>query len=395
MYSLLLVFIYIAFVGLGLPDSLLGSAWPVMQVELGAPLSYAGLVTMIISAGTVVSSLFADKMLRKMSAGVLTTVSTLVTAIALFGFSLSRSVVMLCIWAIPYGLGAGAVDAALNNYVAVHYSSKHMSWLHAFWGVGAAISPYIMSYCLMGGLGWSNGYFSVSVIQIIISIALFLSLPMWKKAVASSGEQADSTDGTPDLTFAQKLKIPGVWCVLTLFFAYCSLEQTAGIWATSYLVTYRGIAEETAAAFASMYFLGITAGRFACGFVADRIGDKTLTRMGIIVSAVGVIMVAIPVKTHVLALSGLIIAGLGSAPIYPSVIHSTPSNFGARNSQAIIGLQMAFAYIGITLMPPIFGLVAEHTSIALYPFYLLVFSVIMIIASEKLNKITKNKKAAE
>ena len=189
MYSLLLVFIYIAFVGLGLPDSLLGSAWPVMQVELGAPLSYAGLVTMIISAGTVVSSLFADKMLRKMSAGVLTTVSTLVTAIALFGFSVSRSVVMLCIWAIPYGLGAGAVDAALNNYVAVHYSSKHMSWLHAFWGVGAAISPYIMSYCLMGGLGWSNGYFSVSVIQIIISIALFLSLPMWKKAVASSGEQ--------------------------------------------------------------------------------------------------------------------------------------------------------------------------------------------------------------
>lgn len=391
MYSLLLVFIYIAFVGLGLPDSLLGSAWPVMQIELGAPLSYAGLITMIISVGTVISSLFADKMLKKMSAGVLTTVSTLVTAIALFGFSTSRSVLMLCIWAVPYGLGAGAVDAALNNYVAVHYSSKHMSWLHAFWGVGAAISPYIMSYCLTSGHGWSNGYFSVSIIQIAITAILFLSLPMWKK-LAAIGEQAEATtEDAPELTFVQKLRIPGVWCVLALFFAYCSLEQTAGIWATSYLVTYRGIDEETAAAFASMYFLGITVGRFACGFIADRIGDRTLTRMGIIVSAIGVIMIAIPVSTHAVALSGLIIAGLGSAPIYPAVIHSTPSNFGAKNSQAIIGLQMAFAYIGITLMPPLFGLIAEHTSIAVYPFYLLIFSVIMIIASERLNKIVKSK----
>ena len=390
MYSLLLVFIYIAFVGLGLPDSLLGSAWPVIQGELGVPLSYAGIVTMIISFGTVISSLLSDKIIKKFSAGLVTTVSVLTTAIALFGFSISKSFVMLCLWAIPYGLGAGAVDAALNNYVSVHYSSRHMSWLHAFWGVGAAISPYIMSYCLVGGFGWNNGYFSVSVIQIVITVMLFCSLPIWKKK--AEAESNDSTENAPELTFVQKLRIPGVFQILLLFFAYCALEQTAGLWASSYLVNYRGVDADTAAAFASMYFIGITLGRFLCGFVADRLGDKMLIRIGIAVSAIGVVMIALPLGTNILALAGLIVAGVGSAPIYPSGIHSTPANFGKANSQAIIGLQMAFAYIGTTLMPPLFGLIATHISIALYPFYLLAFSVIMVIASESLNKIMKKKK---
>lgn len=391
MYSLLLVFIYIAFVGLGLPDSLLGSAWPVIQGELGVPLSYAGIVTMIISFGTVISSLFSDKVIKKFGAGAVTSVSVLTTAIALFGFSISKSFILLCIWAIPYGLGAGAVDAALNNYVSIHYSSRHMSWLHAFWGVGAAISPYIMSYCLVGGFGWNNGYFSVSVIQIIITVMLFSSLPIWKKKAETEAEEDTVREDTPELTFFQKFKIPGVFQLLLLFFAYCALEQTAGLWASSYLVSYRGVDTEIAAAFASMYFLGITLGRFLCGFVADRLGDKSLIRIGIAVSALGVIMIALPFNTNILALAGLIVAGIGSAPIYPSGIHSTPTNFGKKNSQAIIGLQMAFAYIGTTLMPPFFGLIANHISIALYPFYLLAFSVIMLIASESLNKIMKKK----
>ena len=391
MYSLLLVFIYIAFVGLGLPDSLLGSAWPVIQGELGVPLSYAGIVTMIISFGTVISSLFSDKVIKKFGAGAVTSVSVLTTAIALFGFSISKSFILLCIWAIPYGLGAGAVDAALNNYVSIHYSSRHMSWLHAFWGVGAAISPYIMSYCLVGGFGWNNGYFSVSVIQIIITVMLFSSLPLWKKKAEAEAKEDTVREDTTELTFFQKFKIPGVFQLLLLFFAYCALEQTAGLWASSYLVSYRGVDTEIAAAFASMYFLGITLGRFLCGFVADRLGDKSLIRIGIAVSALGVIMIALPFNTNILALAGLIVAGIGSAPIYPSGIHSTPTNFGKKNSQAIIGLQMAFAYIGTTLMPPLFGLIANHISIALYPFYLLAFSVIMLIASESLNKIMKKK----
>ena len=391
MYSLLLVFIYIAFVGLGLPDSLLGSAWPVIQGELGVPLSYAGIVTMIISFGTVISSLFSDKVIKKFGAGAVTSVSVLTTAIALFGFSISKSFILLCIWAIPYGLGAGAVDAALNNYVSIHYSSRHMSWLHAFWGVGAAISPYIMSYCLVGGFGWNNGYFSVSVIQIIITVMLFSSLPLWKKKAEAEAKEDTVREDTTELTFFQKFKIPGVFQLLLLFFAYCALEQTAGLWASSYLVSYRGVDTEIAAAFASMYFLGITLGRFLCGFVADRLGDKSLIRIGIAVSALGVIMIALPFNTNILALAGLIVAGIGSAPIYPSGIHSTPTNFGKKNSQAIIGLQMAFAYIGTTLMPPFFGLIANHISIALYPFYLLAFSVIMLIASESLNKIMKKK----
>lgn len=390
MYSLLLAIIYIAFISLGLPDSLLGSAWPVMHEGLGVPVSYAGAVTMIIAGGTIISSLSSDRLTRKFGTGLVTAVSVLMTALALFGFSVSGEFWMLCLWAIPYGLGAGAVDAALNNYVALHYASRHMSWLHCFWGVGASISPYIMSFALAGGHGWSSGYRYVSIIQIVLSVCLFASLPLWKQSHTQKTEEKVEARA---LSFGQMLKIPGVVSVLILFFGYCALEQTTGLWASSYLVDYRDVSAETAAQFASLFFLGVTFGRFLCGFVADRLGDRTLIRVGILTAAVGVVLVLLPVQADLPALAGLIIIGFGCAPIYPSIIHATPFNFGKENSQAIIGIQMASAYVGATFMPPLFGVVASYVGIWLYPLYLMVFAVLMLILSESLNRIIdRNKK---
>ena len=382
--SVLLALIYLAFISLGLPDSLLGSAWPVMQAELGVPISYAGIVTMIISGGTIVSSLLSDRLTRKLGAGLVTAASVLLTAVALFGFSVTHSFWALCLWAIPYGLGAGAVDAALNNFVALHYSSRHMSWLHCAWGVGAAISPYIMSYCLTGGYGWNNGYFSVSMIQVVLTAVLFASLPLWKqKDSGKAGEEA----GARALSLPQALKIKGVPLVMVTFFAYCAMEQTTGIWASSYLVQYRGIRTDMAASFGSFFFLGITVGRFLCGFIADRLGDKMLIRVGIFTALTGVLLILLPVKTDIPALTGLLVIGFGSAPIYPSIIHSTPFHFGKENSQAIIGIQMASAYAGATFMPPLFGLLTSFLNIGLYPVYLLLFGILMLVMSERLNRI--------
>lgn len=386
MYLLLLAIIYIAFISLGLPDSLLGSAWPVMHKQLEVPLSYAGIVTMIISSGTIISSLMSERVTRKFGAGLVTAVSVFMTAAALFGFSISNSFILLCIWAIPYGLGAGAIDAALNNYVALHYSSRHMNWLHCCWGVGAAISPYIMSYCLIGGYGWNSGYRSVAIIQIILSAFLFISLPLWKKNGSGSKNGNGEENDTEIVGLRQALKIRGVKLVLITFFGYCALETTAGLWASSYLVLHRGVAKEIAAQFASLFFIGITFGRFLCGFISDKFGDKQMIRYGLTIITFGIVLIILPIGTNITALAGLIIVGLGCAPIYPAIIHSTPSNFGAENSQAIIGIQMASAYTGSTLMPPVFGVIADNINIGLYPFYLLFFAALMIIMSEKLNR---------
>ena len=382
MFSFLIVIIYIAFISLGLPDSITGSAWPVMHGELGVPLSYVGIVTMIIAGCTIISGLTSDWLTRKLGAGLVTAISVAMTAIALFGFSVTESFLPLCFWAIPYGLGAGAVDAALNNYVALHYASRHMSWLHCFWGVGAATGPYIMSYALTSGAGWNNGYRIISVIQIVLTVVLFASLPMWKKRTneAENGGEVKSNG------IIGSLKIKGVPLVLVMFFGYCALEATAGIWASSYLVEYKGTDTETAARFASLFYIGITVGRFVCGFVADRIGDRNLIRLGLAVIAAGLVMIMLPVEINAVALAGLVIVGIGCAPIYPSVIHATPTNFGKENSQAIIGIQMASAYVGTTFMPPIFGVIAQNISIGLYPFYMAVFAVLMVVCSEWLNK---------
>ena len=394
MYSLLLVIIYIAFISLGLPDSLVGSAWPVMHRDLQVPVSYMGIITMLISGGTILSSLFADRLTRKFGTGPVTAVSVFLTAAALFGFSVSDSFLLLCIWAVPYGLGAGAVDASLNNYVALHYASRHMSWLHCFWGVGCSVSPYIMSYALTAHSSWSLGFRIVSVIQIVLTTALFLSLPLWKKAAAAkikpaqdnkpaTASSGESSTAKP-LPIGRMLRMKGVPLVLATFWAYCALESTTGIWASSYLVQHRGIDAETAAMFASLFYLGITFGRFLSGFVADRLGDRRLIRIGTLTVLAGAVLVLLPLPLHFPALAGLIVIGLGCAPIYPSIIHSTPANFGAENSQAIIGVQMASAYLGSTFMPPLFGLLAAHVSIGLYPAYLLLFGGLMLFTQKRL-----------
>ncbi len=379
MYTLLLLLIYLAFISLGLPDSLLGSAWPVIHQELHVPLSYAGAVTMIISFGTICSSLMSERLTKKLGVNIVTVCSVLLTAIALYGFSTASAFWMLCLWGIPYGLGAGAIDAALNNYVALHYNSRHMSWLHCFWGVGTIISPYIMSYALTTSV-WQNGYRMVSFLQMGITVILFVTLPVWK-VNRKANEQ--KTEQAAVIGIRGALKIKGVPQLLLGFFSYCSLESTLLLWSSSYLVGAKGVTAQKAAAFASLFCIGITAGRFLSGFVTERLGDYNLIRIGTGIMLLGCIAMILPVKTDVAALGGLVVMGLGCAPVYPSIIHATPDNFGAQNSQAIIGIQMASAYVGSTFMPPVFGLIANHISVALMPFFVLFFIVLMYIMVKK------------
>ena len=383
MFSLLLAIIYLSFISLGLPDSLLGSAWPVMRAELAAPLSFAGVISMIIASGTIVSSLLSERLTRRLGTGLVTAGSVALTAAALFGFSVSPSLAALCLWAVPYDLGAGAIDAALNNYVALHYSSRHMSWLHCFWGVGASISPYIMAAALSRTGQWQLGYRAVSLIQIVLTVLLFLSLPLWRKTAA--GEPAG--DNAPLLGLRGAVRIPGVPNILLAFFAYCGAETTAGLWASSYLAGVRGVAPETAAGFASLFYLGITFGRFLNGFVADRLGDRRMIRIGALVMGAGTLLILLPLPSPLPALAGLLIFGLGCAPVYPSIIHATPLNFGAENSQAIIGVQMASAYVGTTFMPPLFGLLANAISLRLFPLFLAALLLLLAVMTEKLNRL--------
>ena len=391
MATLLLALLYVAFVSLGLPDSLTGSAWPVMHQDLGVALSSAGVITMIISFGTVVSSLLSDRLTAKFGTGAVTAVSTLLTALALFGFSVSNAFWQLCIIALPYGLGAGAIDAALNNYVALYYSSRHMSWLHGFWGLGALISPYIMGACLTGSLGWRGGYRTVSIIQTVLTAILFVSLPFWRKTTQKF-EEKDKRVGKA-LGLKRVLKLKGVVWLLVAFFCYCAAEATAMLWASSYLVRNRGISEETAASFGSLFYIGMTAGRMLCGFVTEKLGDKKLIRIGAAGMLLGIALLALPVQTDVFALAGFVVIGFGCAPVYPSIIHQTPTSFGEENSQSVIGIQMASAYIGTTFMPPLFGLIAQYIDIVLLPIYLLLFTVFMFVCTERLNAIVKKRNA--
>ena len=383
MISLLLAIIYLAFISLGLPDSLLGSGWPVMYKEIDASISYAGIITMIIAGGTIVASLLSDRLIRKMGTGLVTAASVFLTATALFGFSISSSFLMLCIFALPYGLGAGAIDAALNNYVALNYSSKHMSWLHCFWGVGASISPYIMSFALSQNMGWRSGYRIVSIIQIVLTFVMFMALPLWKNKQTTEVEEVAKN---APITIKEKMKIRGIKEVMVAFCAYSAFEAMCCLWISTYLVECRSIESESAAAFASLFYLGITIGRFIIGFFADKLGDKALIRLGISVILVGMFFVILPFNSYVPALIGFAIIGFGAAPVYPAFIHATPENFGRENSQAIIGMLMTSAYIGSTFMPPIFGFVAEYTTVSIYPFWLLILLLTALVISEKLNK---------
>ncbi|MEE1318846.1 MAG: MFS transporter [Ruminococcus sp.] len=391
MFHLLLAVIYLSFISLGLPDSLLGSAWPTIYQEFDVPVSFAGIIFMIISAGTIISSLQSDRLTKWFGTGKVTAVSVLTTAIALWGYSVSTEYWMLVLWAIPYGLGAGSVDASLNNYVALHYKSRHMSWLHCMWGVGASTGPYIMSFVMTGGNSWNTGYLVISIIQIVLTAILFITLPLWK-----TGKTADNTEVAEEkakpLTLKEIIKVPGVKQIMLMFFCYCALEQTAGLWASSYLVLMHNIDAETAASYGSLFFIGITVGRAISGFITMKLNDNQMIRLGQAIILIGIVMMCLPFGYEI-ALAGLVIIGFGCAPIYPCVIHSTPDNFGKDKSQAIIGVQMASAYAGNVLMPPLFGIIANNISVALFPVYMLLILAVMTAMHIILKrKITHNMK---
>ncbi|MCH4163328.1 MAG: MFS transporter [Lentilactobacillus diolivorans] len=382
----LLMVMYIVDVSLGLPDSLLGSGWPKMHLDLNVPLSYAGFVTMIIALNTIFSSLSSNMVTTKFGAGVVTLVSILLTTVGMLGFSISSQFWMLCLWAIPYGLGAGAIDAATNNFVALNYDSRQLNWLNSFYSVGTIISPYIMGSCLSTSAGWHLGYIIAGSIQMTIALIVFASLPLWKntRQVKPINHQTKRR-----LTNWQMMKIPGMRTALITFFAYSTVEQTAGLWASTYMVRVHGISLATAAKFGSLFYIGITLGRFFAGVISDRIGDQWLVRTGCIVIFIGIAMISMPISNDHFAIIGLITIGLGCAPIWPAILHATPINFGADKSQIVIGIQMAAAYTGTTTMPPLFGWLASHFGMKLFPVFLLGFAVAVLIASERLARVAR------
>ena len=383
MFATLLALIYLCFISLGLPDALLGSAWPTMVGALRVPLSASGILFMIIALGTVVSSLLSERLICRWGAGRVTACSVGLTSIALLGFSLSSRFAQLCFWAIPYGLGAGSVDAALNNYVALHFASRHMSWLHCMWGVGALTGPMVMGAVLSRSQPWTMGYRIIALLQAAITLVLLLTLPLWRtRAEASEMHEPPH----PPLRLRETLSIPGALSVMLCFFCYCALEQTVGLWASSWLVAHRGIDTVGAARFGGFFFIGITAGRGLCGFISYVLCDRQMVRLGAALLGLGIALLLFPGR---IALAGLILIGAGCAPVYPSLIHATPAHFGAARSQAMIGLQMAAAYVGTAIMPPAFGLLSQILSLRLFPLMLLLLLLVMVFMHECLERQTR------
>lgn len=387
MYLFLLALIYLAFISLGLPDSLLGSGWPEMHLEFGVPTSYMGIVSMIISGGTIVSSLLSSRLTDKFGTRIVTVSSVFLTVIALFGFSFSNAFWMLLLFAIPYGLGAGAIDAALNNYVALHYKAKHMSWLHCFWGIGTIISPFIMGFALTNS-SWEMGYRIVGFIQLGIAIVLLATLPVWKVNETKREEEKKNVG------IVSAFKMKGVPFLLLGFLCYCAAEATTMGWASTYFVEVKGLSTEEAASFASLFYIGITLGRFVSGFVTEKLGDKKSIFIGFGILLSGILLLALPIDSYIAAVVAFVVIGFGCGPIYPSIIHSTPSNFGKENSGAIIGIQMASAYVGSTFMPPLFGLLGNATTFKIMPYFILFFFVLMAIMIWLTFKVTKKKGAS-
>ena len=379
MLTILLIIIYIAFISLGLPDAILGSAWPLMHTDLNVPISYAGIATMIVSGGTIISSFFSEKMIRKFGTGKVTTISVLLTATGLLGIYFAPSFIWICLLGIPLGIGAGAVDAALNNFVALHYEAKHMNWLHCFWGIGATSGPFIMSLFLLNQNGWRIGYATIGIIQAILVICLFISLPLWRQFETTQKVEEEDDN---DIKIKSLLKIPGAKPTLIAFFCYCAVELTTGLWASSYLVVNDGLAVELAAKWASFYYLGITVGRFIAGFLTMKLTNTQMIRIGQTICIIGAILLVLPI-TSVFKLIGIIFIGLGCAPIYPAMLHETPNRFGKELSQHLMGIQMATAYVGSTLIPPLFGALSKVLGLQMLPYFLLIFLIIMLVSSEK------------
>lgn len=378
---LLLIVIYLAFISLGLPDSLLGAGWPSMYKSLGSPVYFAGIISMIIAAGTVISSLFSARFINRFGVATMTTVSVLLTALALLGFSYSDNFIFLCLLSIPLGLGAGCVDVALNNYVALYYEAKHMNWLHCFWGVGAAIGPFIMAGYLARGESWSNGYITVGWIQIGLVLVLLASFPLW---VRKTNEQHEGENPESKVSFKKLLSIPGLKSALIIFFCYCTIEATFGLWGASYLVFTRGFKVEDAAKLVAIYYGGITIGRFISGFVSLKLSNKTLVKLGQGLILLGLLVLLLPFQLT--QLPSFFLIGLGCAPIFPSLLHETPRNFGKKYSQSIMGMQMASAYIGITLMPLFFGKLASYTGYSSLIWFLGIVLFIKIYINLDLNR---------
>jgi fucose permease len=400
-----LVIIYLSFISLGLPDSLLGAVWPVMQPDIGASFESAGFVSMIVAGGTIVSSLVSGSLIQRFGTGNLTLISCGLTAGALLGFSLAPSLLWLLLLAIPLGLGGGAVDAALNHYVASHYKAHHMNWLHCFWGVGATLGPIIMSYYIATGSSWRAGYTTVSIIQFGLVILLFASLPLWKRmallhkslenqpyretvTLGQAENGADKDEENYPHKQIKPINLRGVKNTLIAFLFYCGVEAMVGLWGASFLVSARNISAETAAGWVSLYYGGITVGRFITGFVTLRLSNRVLILIGQLTAAVGGVLLLLPLP-DVVSLFGFILLGLGFAPIYPGLIHETPTRFGQENSAKLIGYQMAVAYTGTTLVPPLFGIFATLTNISLFPIVVLGLVALMLFNLERVNRLIK------
>lgn len=394
MTTLFLIIIYLSFISLGLPDSMLGSAWPVMWSDIGASFGSAGIISMTIAGGTIVSSLLSGKVINKLGTGKVTLISCCLTASALLGISFAPSLVWLIALAIPLGIGAGAVDSALNNYVAQNYKAHHMNWLHCFWGIGATTGPIIMSYYIAEHNSWRGGYTAVAIIQWVLVVILLVTLPLWKKVAAKHG-QVQSEDG-PDVDTAEDtlndtknnnrniMNIPGVKPTLIAFLFYCGAESTVGLWGASYLVGAKELTAQTAAGWVSLYYGGITVGRMITGFISLKVPNRILIRCGQLIAIVGGIVLFLPLPT-IMSLVGYILVGLGLAPIFPGLLHETPARFGSQNSAKLMGYQMAVAYVGSTFLAPIFGVIASKISLKLFPLVVFAYLMFIWISSEKVN----------
>jgi len=397
--TLFLAIIYLSFISLGLPDSLLGVAWPVMQLDIKAPFEAAGLVSMTIAGSTIISSLASGIVIKRLGTGKVVFISCLMTASSLLGFSFAPSMFWLIFLAVPLGLGAGSVDSALNNYVATHYKASHMSWLHCFWGVGATTGPIIMSQFISKQNSWRSGYMTVSIIQFILTLILFFTLPLWKHGGENiKNSQVDfivekdvrSTLPIENIDEVKPLQIKGVKLALASFLFYCSAELTMGLWGSSYLVSIKQIPVAIAAQWVSLYYAGITIGRLITGFITMKVSNTMLIRIGQVIALAGATLLLLPLPT-VFSLIGFIMVGLGFAPVFPCMVHETPTRFGKEHSQKIIGYQMACAYTGSTFLPPLLGLLATHLTMIILPFFMCVCIITMFACSEKINILKKLK----
>ena len=378
----LLVIIYVSFISLGLPDSVLGSVWPQMQPDLHAGVALAGYISMTITAGTVVSSILSDRLVRRFGVGRVTAVSVLMTAAALLGFALSPGVPWLFAFAVPLGLGAGSVDVALNNFVALRYEARHMSWLHCFWGIGASTGPMIAAAALRAGGSWRTGYGLIAALQGALCIALFCALPLWRRAGDSAQVSAAAAQTEPP---ARLPRTRGTLPLMLGFLFYCAMENTGGLWGATFIHDRYALAPSDAALTSTLYFSALTLGRIAAGFAASRWQDRRLIRIGLCISAAGLLLVLSAGQAE-LAMGGIFLMGFGFAPVYPAMLHATPTYFGPELSQRVMGLEMAFAYVGSTCFPPLFGALADRVGTGIYPGFLLICLLLAAMGTETVNR---------